>query len=165
MYDHRGRAGLLAILHLWHFSVVTAETMKPTLEQAVAYQKAFDHFNAALFNGDLPFAYLNFSRHAGANGFFSPRRWGKAGDNGDAKILHEISLNPDLLLRPPIEYFSTLAHEMVHHWQHCFGSPSRNGYHNMEWARRMAQIGLTPTATGKSGGKPTGPEDHTHHRA
>lgn len=130
--------------------------MKPTLEQAAAYQQAFDHFNAALFDGQLPFAYLNFSRHAGAMGFFSPKRWGKATDNGGAAILHEISLNPDLLLRPPIEYYSTLVHEMCHHWQYCLGSPSRNGYHNMEWARKMVEIGLTPTSTGKPGGKPTG---------
>ncbi len=130
--------------------------MKPTLDQAAAYQKAFDHFNAALFDGQLPFAYLNFSRHAGAKGFFSPERWGKAGDNGADDVLHEISLNPDLLLRPPNEYYSTLAHEMCHHWQHCFGSPSRNGYHNMEWARKMVEIGLTPTASGLPDGKPTG---------
>jgi hypothetical protein len=97
--------------------------MKPTEEQAVAYQKAFDHFNMMLFRGQLPFAYLNFSRHAGAKGYFSPKRWGKAGDNGGDQMLHEISLNPDLLLRLPVEYYGTLVHEMCHHWQHCFGSP------------------------------------------
>lgn len=133
--------------------------MKPTEEQAAAYQMAFDHFNKTLFDGQLPFAYLNFSRHAGARGFFSPERWGKSNkqnNNGGTQILHEISLNPDLLLRPPVEYYSTLVHEMVHHWQQCFGSPSRNGYHNMEWARQMVAIGLTPTDTGEPGGKPTG---------
>ena len=135
--------------------------MKPTEEQAAAYQKAFDHFNKTLFGGTLPFAYLNFSRHAGAKGFFSPERWGKAGEDAD-KRLHGISLNPDLLRRPPVEYYSTLVHEMTHHWQQVFGTPSRNGYHNLEWARKMVEIGLTPTDTGEPGGKPTG-QRVTHH--
>ena len=130
--------------------------MKPTEEQAAAYQKAFDHFNKTLFGGKLPFAYLNFSRHAGSKGFFSPERWDKAGETESGKKLHEISLNPDLLRRPPVEYYSTLVHEMNHHWQQVFGKPSRNGYHNMEWARKMVEVGLIPTDTGEPGGKPIG---------
>ena len=85
--------------------------MKPTEDQATAYQQAFDHFNKTLFGGSLPFAYLNFSRHAGAKGFFSPNRWGNARELGEDKRIHEISLNPDLLLRPPIEYYGTLVHK------------------------------------------------------
>ena len=131
--------------------------MKPTEEQVAAYQMAFDHFNRTLFGGQLPFAYLNFSRHAGSKGFFSPERWGKSDKLNDKKeVLHEISLNPDLLLCPPADYYSTLVHEMCHHWQQCFGSPSRNGYHNLEWARKMVEIGLAPTDTGEPGGNPTG---------
>ncbi len=130
--------------------------VKPTEEQAAAYQKAFDHFNKTLFGGKLPFAYLNFSRHAGAKGFFAAGRWGKAGTKNGEDRLHEISLNPDLLLRPPVEYYATLVHEMCHHWQQVFGSPSRNGYHNLEWARKMVEVGLMPTDTGEPGGKPTG---------
>jgi hypothetical protein len=45
---------------------------------------------------------------------------------------------------------------MVHNWQHCFGKPSRNGYHNKEWAQKMDQIGLVPSSTGRPGGKRTG---------
>jgi hypothetical protein len=145
-----------ALWHFWQFALVSVNTVKPTQEQAAAYQKAFDHYNKALFSGKLPFAYLNFSRHAGAKGFFSPERWGKAGTIGTEGRIHEISLNPDLLLRPPVEYYSTLVHEMCHHWQHVSGSPSRNGYHNMEWARKMVEVGLIPTDTGEPGGKPTG---------
>ena len=37
-----------------------------------------------------------------------------------------------------------------------FGKPSRNGYHNKEWALKMREIGLLPTSTGASGGKETG---------
>ena len=45
---------------------------------------------------------------------------------------------------------------MVHLWQHHAGRPSRNGYHNREWAAKMRDIGLTPTDTGLAGGKATG---------
>jgi hypothetical protein len=136
------------------FALVTVYTVKPTEEQAAAYQKAFDHFNKTLFGGQLPFAYLNFSRHAGAKGFFAAERWGKP--TATKATMHEISLNPDLLREPPVEYYGTLVHEMCHHWQQCFGSPSRNGYHNLEWARKMFEVGLTPTDTGQPGGKLTG---------
>lgn len=137
--------------------------MKPTPAQIAAYQLAFDHFNALLFDGKLPHAVLNFSRHAGANGFFAAERWYDNGASGQ-KPLHEISLNPDLLLREPIEYYSTLVHEMAHHWQQCFGGPSRNGYHNKQWAQKMVEIGLIPSATGEPGGKTTG-QRMTHYIA
>jgi hypothetical protein len=45
---------------------------------------------------------------------------------------------------------------MVHLWQHHYGTPSRSAYHNKEWAAKMHAIGLTPTDTGRSGGKETG---------
>jgi hypothetical protein len=45
---------------------------------------------------------------------------------------------------------------MVHLWQHHFGKPPRKSYHDKEWARKMREIGLIPTATGEIGGKETG---------
>jgi hypothetical protein len=45
---------------------------------------------------------------------------------------------------------------MVHLWQHHFGTPTRRGYHNREWAHRMDGIGLCPSDTGQPGGKRTG---------
>ncbi len=64
-------------------------------------------------------------------------------------------MNPAHFHRPDLETLNTLAHEMAHLWQHHFGKPSRNGYHNQEWARKMIAIGLTPTHTGTPGGKMT----------
>lgn len=37
-----------------------------------------------------------------------------------------------------------------------FGKPSRNGYHNKQWAKKMIEIGLMPTATGSEGGSIVG---------
>jgi predicted SprT family Zn-dependent metalloprotease len=51
---------------------------------------------------------------------------------------------------------STIVHEMVHHWQHHLGKPSRSTPHNTEWANKMEAIGLMPSSTGQPGGKRTG---------
>jgi hypothetical protein len=40
-----------------------------------------------------------------------------------------------------------------HVWQHAHGKPTRNGYHNKEWAAKMDNLGLVPSSTG---GKRTG---------
>ena len=55
-----------------------------------------------------------------------------------------------------MDIISTLAHEMVHLWQHTKGDQGKNGYHNKKWARKMKDIGLIPTSTGELGGKETG---------
>ena len=52
--------------------------------------------------------------------------------------------------------YRTLVHEMVHLEQQHFGEPSRNGYHNRQWAEWMQRIGLHPSDTGAVGGKRTG---------
>ncbi len=75
---------------------------------------------------------------------------------------HEISLTPTTLYRTPQEIFSTLVHEMCHLWQWDFGNPSRNGYHNKEWAAKMREVGLIPSDTGQLGGKETG-QKMTHY--
>ena len=52
----------------------------------------------------------------------------------------EIALNPATFHdRTAEEILSTLVHEMVHLWQHHFGTPSRASYHNREWAAKMKE--------------------------
>ena len=112
----------------------------------------YDWLNKSLFAGTLPPVILNFSRKGRTYGFFAPSRW----DDG-SNVTHEISLNPSHLKeRPAIEVASTLAHEMCHLWQHLYGTPSRTGYHNREWAEKMEEVGLIPSDTGEPGGKKTG---------
>lgn len=125
----------------------------PTSSQFEAFQRMFDYFNVALFDGKLPQVLLNFSRHANTLGFFAPERWEREGD----KVAHEISLNPAYLKgRSQRETASTLVHEMAHHWQQEFGTPSKGGYHNEEWAAKMEELGLMPSSTAAPGGKRTG---------
>jgi predicted SprT family Zn-dependent metalloprotease len=114
----------------------------------------FGWYNAELFGGLLKDCMVNMSRKKGCNGFFMHDAWKQAG--GEGKNAHEISLNPDHLDRPEIEWHSTLVHEMCHLWQRDNGHPSRSGYHNGEWAEKMESVGLVPSDTGEPGGKKTG---------
>jgi hypothetical protein len=51
---------------------------------------------------------------------------------------------------------STLVHEMTHMEQFHWGTPTRSGYHNREWAGMMRAVGLIPSDTGEPGGKQVG---------
>ena len=133
----------------------------PTLTQAEAFQRIWHYFNEQIFAGKLQPVMLNFSRGKSPRvlGFFAPDRWTpQTGEGGKGKTrLHEISLNPaTLAARDPRDVASTIVHEMAHQWQQDFGKPSRSGYHNAEWANKMEQIGLMPSATGEPGGARVG---------
>src|SRR5450756_2278696 len=83
-------------------------------------------------------------RHKGAFGFFSGERF--VNTTNPKEITDEIALNPaHFATRKPDEVLATLAHEMVHLWQHHFGKQPRKGYHDKQWAAKMFDIGLIPT--------------------
>lgn len=126
----------------------------PTEEQFTALNQAYKYFNEVLFEGLLGGCILNFSRKKNTHGFLAPERWRRVEDQSE--YIHEISLTPYTFYREPKEVFSTLVHEMAHLWQWDYGNPSRNGYHNSEWAAKMIEVGLMPSDTGKEGGKKTG---------
>lgn len=127
--------------------------MNPTTDLYQALEKAYEYFNRGLFEGDLPDVIFTFQRKSGVMGYFSPERWGNP--IGDTR--NEIAINPSFLASSRlIEVCQTLVHEMVHCWQHQFGKPSRKGYHNREWAKKMMLIGLMPSSTGEPGGETIG---------
>ncbi len=74
----------------------------------------------------------------------------------DIQRTDEIALNPDYFFLPDKEVLQTLAHEMVHLWQHHFGDPSIRTFHNTQWANMMEHVGLMPSDTGEPGGKRVG---------
>lgn len=116
---------------------------KPTIDQIASYQNAFDYFNSALFDGSLPQVILNFSRlNSKTIAFYAPKRWEKK--INDKRPLDEISLNPVYLGRDLDDIFSSLVHEQCHLWQYKYGKPSRRGYHNLQWAKKMLEVGLFP---------------------
>jgi hypothetical protein len=131
------------------------KTASPTRSTYDGLNAAYEFFNRELFGGQLPACLITMQRHKGAYGYFSGDRFASIGDPED--ITDEIALNPNhFKSRPAMSTLSTLAHEQAHLWQHHFGSPSRNGYHNKQWAAKMREIGLIATDTGEAGGKETG---------
>lgn len=141
----------------------------PTSSQFQAFEAAYEYFNQVLFHYELPSVILNLSRKSKAMGFAAPNRWVKANRKKNTDLsksetistssgaeMHELSINPEILYMSPIEVYSTLVHEQCHIWQFHCGKPSRRTYHNKEWAHKMLDVGLTPSTTGKPGGKMTG---------
>jgi len=117
-------------------------------------QEAFDHFNAALFEGSLPDVFITYQRKAHSFGYFAADRFsGRIDKAGN----HELALNPDgFINQTDQQVCQTLVHEMTHVWQHVHGKPAARGYHNKEWAAKMKSIGLQPSSTGMVDGKETG---------
>jgi hypothetical protein len=123
--------------------------MRPTDELYRSLELAYQHFNESLFNNTLPLVLFTLQRQKGTMGYFVADRWTSTA----GKYCHEISINPAHMGSSRIvDVMQTLVHEMVHCWQFCHGSPSRNGYHNKEWAYKMIDIGLQPSSTGEPGG-------------
>lgn len=126
----------------------------PTKQQFEAFENAYQYFNKALFKKELPDVILNLSRKNSAMGFVAPFRWRKADDEKGS--VHELSINPSILSMSAIDVYSTLVHEQAHIWQYTHGTPSRNGYHNKQFANKMIEVGLMPSTTGRPGGNKTG---------
>src|SRR5262245_65927631 len=84
-------------------------------------QKAYDHFNAELFDGALPDVFITYQRKAHSAGYFSADRFsGRIAEFGK----HELALNPDGFIGQTDEQIvQTLVHEMVHAWQHAYSKP------------------------------------------
>lgn len=129
----------------------TAE-LTPTQEVYTALQDAFDKLNEGLFGGKLPQVVITLQRKKNVLGYYCKGRFGDLGE----RQLDEIAMNPQYTnFRDPMETLSTLAHEMVHQWQHEFGTPTKTNHHNREWGAKMTSLGLPPRPV-KPGGPTTG---------
>lgn len=126
---------------------------RPTPATYSQLQTAYDWFNVHLFDKALPNCLITLQRKSSAMGFYSPERW----INADGNKTDEIALNPAYFANHSVkELLQTLVHEMCHQWQQHYGKPSRNGYHNKQWADKMQSIGLMPSSSGEPGGARTG---------
>jgi predicted SprT family Zn-dependent metalloprotease len=126
----------------------------PTAASAQALQTAYDFFNKKLFDGKLPPCILLLHRKRNANGYFWAERFA---DRADKTKLDEIAINPsEMRGRDDRAVLSTLVHEMCHLEQQHFGKAPKGNYHDKQWGEMMDRVGLTPTSTGKPGGKRTG---------
>lgn len=126
----------------------------PTVQAYGELQTAFDHYNKALFDGQLPLCLITMQREKRTYGYFSA---GRFINRNDKTTTDEIALNPSYFgVIPLLEILQTIVHEMAHAWQLHHGTPGRRGYHNKEWAEKMESIGLMPSSTGEPGGAKTG---------
>ncbi len=125
----------------------------PTSDTYNAILHAYDFFNQALFENKLPQVIITYHRQRRIMGYASIERW----VNSKQEYIDELSVNPEYFAKYPlVEICQTLCHEMVHIWQAHFGKPSRRGYHNVQWSKKMESLGLMPSSTGKPGGNKTG---------
>lgn len=130
----------------------------PTAEAHLYWSRAFDFWNAALFEGTLPKVMITLAQARRYKGFFRPR----AMENLSGTIVHQIGMNPQFFHRGDAAAHSTLVHEMVHLWREVLGPPNAKGgtgsrgYHDIVWAEKMEDLGLQPSHTGRPGGRRTG---------
>ncbi len=125
-----------------------------TVREYTTLDEAYGYFNRELFENTLPACLITYQRKANTKGHFSANRFVNRRDD---TRLHELAMNPNTFLdRTVEEILSTLVHEMVHLWQQEYGTPSRRGYHNRQWADKMLGVGLVPSVTGRPEGKQTG---------
>ena len=125
----------------------------PTRDTYDALQHAYDHFNWVLFETELPNCLITLQRKGRTYGYFCRKRFVR----DDGTPCDEIALNPVYFKKRSLEdSLSTLVHEMVHLWQHHFGTSGRGRYHNRQWAEKMKSIGLYPSNTGEPGGEELG---------
>lgn len=126
----------------------------PTEDLYLALQRAWDHFNTALFEGALSPVLITLTRKGQFYGYYHENQFVEA--RGKRKV-HEISLNTAYFgISSPMCVLSTLVHEMVHQWQHDFGKVGKSTVHNREWADKMLAVGLCASDTGLPGGRMTG---------
>lgn len=127
--------------------------MQPTEETYGELQAAFDHFNATLFDNQLPGCLITLQRDSRSDGYFVPERF----VNAQGEKTDEIALNPTFFaVVQPARVMQTMVHNMVHLWQAHYGTPGRRRYHNKEWSEMMEGVGLMPSDTGEEGGRRVG---------
>ncbi|MEW7987672.1 MAG: SprT-like domain-containing protein [Candidatus Thiodiazotropha sp.] len=114
------------------------------------------HFNETLFNGGLPDCVLTLAHNRKRTlGYFRPGGF----RHHDGTITDEIAMNPRIFLCEDLPYIlSIIVHEMAHQWKYHHLGPEnwKGGYHCKAWGKKMNELGLPPSNTGKPGGKRTG---------
>lgn len=140
-------------------STVRSNALHPTSEIYSDFVTAFEHFNDALFDGELAEPVFTLQKKPKMRLSFHENRF----INTDGVQAHEIQFNPAICaVQSDYEILGCMVHAMCLQWRFDFGpanakgvKPSR-GYHDKILAVAMAKIGLKLSDTGESGGKKTG---------
>ena len=106
----------------------------------------FDLINDRFFDGKLSTPVLSFKRPRGTQrGHYVPGR-------NEIGARENININPKHLANPLEEVIATLAHEAAHAWQHNYGTPGKNRYHNKALREKLAGMGIPCDRYGHSEG-------------
>ncbi|EFO28839.1 Mpr [Roseibium sp. TrichSKD4] len=140
-------------------SNVRSNSLNPTSEIYADFVTAFEHFNAALFDGELSEPVFTLQNKPKMRLSFHENRFA---NNQDIRA-HEIQFNPVICAgQSDYETLGCVVHAMGLQWRYDFGpanakgvKPSR-GYHDKTLAVQMAKIGVRLSDTGESDGKKTG---------
>ncbi len=93
------------------------------------------HIIERFYDDELPLPALSWGTSSR-----STLGWYLAQD--DLTLSHRINLNKMHAKRPFGEILRTLTHEIGHQWEYIYGKPGKYGYHNREFQRKMAEIGI-----------------------
>ncbi|BAY79064.1 hypothetical protein NIES25_55460 (plasmid) [Nostoc linckia NIES-25] len=110
------------------------------IHQSMQLNQIFNYFNRELFDKKLEEnLVLGLAYKLQAGGSFLHDKW----DDSKLKSYHEILIDENLLNEEKEYWLAVLVHQMVHLWQHQYGSNKpRKHYHNEEFASKMQSIGL-----------------------
>jgi predicted SprT family Zn-dependent metalloprotease len=121
----------------------------PTKSTYLSLVQAYQLLNTALFDGELPNCLVTLQRKSNCRGYFAGARFVT---RDGLQTTDEIALNPSTFKERNTRcILGTLAHEMAHLKQHHFGKPGAGGYHNLQWAQMMLEIGLKPVSIDQPG--------------
>ncbi len=74
---------------------MTVTVLDPTTQAYGELQAAFEHYNAALFDGQLPHRLITMQREKRTYGYFSSRRFA---NRHEKTMTDEIAMNPSYLV-------------------------------------------------------------------
>lgn len=119
-------------------------------------ERAFDSFNASLFQGTLkqrPVITIQSKGKRNAMGWFWANRWKDT--NGGENVVPEINISAEYLkAQDMLQPLETLIHEMVHlsNWKQGVQDCSRSGnYHNKHFKAEAELAGLIVEKVGNHG--------------
>ncbi|MCP4147837.1 MAG: SprT family zinc-dependent metalloprotease [bacterium] len=125
-----------------------------TIEEYKVFYALYDFLNKAFFCDELPGALITLTARGKSAGLFRFQAFTSAKD--EESRMDEIALNPVCHFDRPLEWASTFVHELCHQWQLHNGNPTRAGYHNKQFARKLEACGVMPSTTGEPGGSKVG---------
>ncbi|MBD2208204.1 hypothetical protein H6G33_38105 [Calothrix sp. FACHB-1219] len=111
-----------------------------SIEQSIQLTGIYRDLNNSLFDGQLSNQIYVGVGYTKGNGIYLHSKWDEKNNiNHDDQIL----VNENLLNESKEIWLSVLVHQMIHKWQHDFGSQKTlRHYHNKEYVEKAASIGF-----------------------